>query len=374
MVKRIDTETILTPPAPANVLERSVGDVSFLAGMLVDKFAYHLPLYRQHQRLRDSGIELSRSTLIGWTSRAIDLLAPITAAQSAHVLNSRVLAMDETSIKAGREAKGKMRTGWLWPVYGDSDEVVFHYAPSRAHRHVHAFLGEFCGTLLTDGYEAYAAYAGQRPGEVLHAQCWSRTRRGFERANDSDPEAAAEALAMIGAMYGHEKQLRAEGLSGDDKRAYRHTHTRPVVETFWLWCDARCHRTELLAKSPLAKALNYALQRRTALEVFLQDPEVSIDTNHLERALRPIAMGKRNWLFASTEVGAQRVGIIQSLLATCRLHAVDPYTYLVDVLQRISVHPHKHVIELTPRHWKSLFADNPLRSDLGPYPHVPPSH
>ena len=140
VVKRIDTETILTPPAPANVLERSVGDVSFLAGMLVDKFAYHLPLYRQHQRLRDSGIELSRSTLIGWTSRAIDLLAPITAAQSAHVLNSRVLAMDETSIKAGREAKGKMRTGWLWPVYGDSDEVVFHYAPSRARRHVHAVM------------------------------------------------------------------------------------------------------------------------------------------------------------------------------------------------------------------------------------------
>ena len=172
VVKRIDTETILTPPAPANVLERSAADVSFLAGMLVDKFSWHLPLYRQHQRLRDSGITLSRSTLIHWASRAIDLLAPITAAQSAHVLTSRVLAMDETSIKAGREGKGKMRTGWLWPVYGDSDEIVFPYAPSRAHRHVYAFLGEFRGTLLTDGYEAYAAYAGRRPGEVTHARCW----------------------------------------------------------------------------------------------------------------------------------------------------------------------------------------------------------
>ena len=150
VVKRLDTETILTPPAPANVLERSAADVSFLAGMLIDKFCWHLPLYRQHQRLRDAGIELSRSTLIHWTSRAIDLLAPVTAAQSAHVLTSRVLAMDETSIKAGREAKGKMRTGWLWPVYGDCDEIVFHYAPSRAHRHVHGFLGEFRGTLLTD--------------------------------------------------------------------------------------------------------------------------------------------------------------------------------------------------------------------------------
>ena len=374
VVKRLDTKTILTPPAPANVLERSAVDVSFLAGMLVDKFAYHLPLYRQHQRLRDAGITLSRSTLIYWTSRAIDLLAPITAAQSAHVLASRVLAMDETSIKAGREAKGKMRTGWLWPVYGDADEVVFHYAPSRAHRHVHAFLGEYRGTLLSDGYEAYAAYAGQRPGEVTHALCWSHTRRGFERANDSEPEAVAEALAMIGAMYGHEKQIRADRLTGDDKRAYRHTHTRPVVETFWRWCRAQCHRTELLPKSPLAKALNYALERRSGLEVFLDDPEVAIDTNHLERALRPIPLGKRNWLFTSSEVGAQRVGIIQSLLVTCRLHAVDSYTYLVDVLQRISVHPAKQAIELTPRMWKSLFANAPLRSDLGPHHHDPPSH
>ena len=374
VVKRLDTKTILTPPAPANVLERSAADVSFLAAMLVDKFCWHLPLYRQHQRLLDAGITLSRSTLVYWTSRAIDLLAPITDAQSAHVLASRVLAMDETSIKAGREAKGKMRKGWLWPVYGDADEVVFHYAPSRAHRHVHAFLGEYCGKLLSDGYEAYAAYAAQRPGEVTHALFWSHTRRYFERAKDSEPEAVAEALALIGAMYGHEKQVRADGLTGEDKRAYRQTHTRAVVETFWRWCREQCHRPELLPKSPMAKALSYAQERRAGLEVFLDDPEVAIDTNHLERALRPIPLGKRNWLFTSSEVGAKRVGIIQSLLVTCRLHEVDAYTYLVDVLQRISVHPANRAIELTPRMWKSLFADAPMRSDLGSHHHDPPSH
>ena len=130
----------------------------------------------------------------------------------------------------------------------------------------------------------------------------------------------------------------------------------------------------MLPKSPLAKALNYAVERRSGLEVFLDDPEVAIDTNHLERALRPIPMGKRNWLFASTEIGAQRVGIIQSLLVTCRLHAVDSYTYLVDVLQRISMHPAQRAIELTRRMWKSLFADAPLRSDLGVHHHDPPSH
>ena len=374
VVKRLDTETILTAPAPANVLERSAADVSFLAGMLVDKFCWHLPIYRQHQRLLDAGITLSRSTLVYWTSRAIDLLAPITDAQSAHVLASDVLAMDETSIKAGREAKGKMRKGWLWPVYGDADEVVFHYASSRAHRHVHAFLGEYRGTLLSDGYEAYAAYAAQRPDEVTHALCWAHTRRTFERAKDSEPEAVAEALAMIGAMYAHEEQIRADALTGEDKRAYRQTHTRPVVETFWRWCREQCHRPELLPKSPLAKALNYAQERRSGLEVFLDDPAVAMDTNHLERALRPVPLGKKNWLFASSEVGAQRVGIIQSLLVTCRLHEVDPYTYLVDVLQRISVHPANRAIELTPRMWKSLFADAPLRSDLGPNHHDPPSH
>ena len=237
-----------------------------------------------------------------------------------------------------------------------------------------AFLGEFRGTLLTDGYEGYAAYAGTRPGQVIHAQCWSHTRRGFERAKDGEPEAVAEALALIGAMYRHEKQIRDDTLTGAAKHEYRTVHIRPVVEAFWKWCRTSCERTDLLPKNPLAKALNYALQRRLGLEVFLDDPDVAIDTNHLERALRPIPMGKRNWLFTSTEVGARRVGIIQSLLVTCRLHGVDPYTYLVDVLQRISEHPAKRVRELTPRMWKSLFAHDPLPSALGHHNHDPPSH
>ena len=373
VVKRRDTQAILTAAAPANVLERTAADVSFLAGMLVDKFAWHLPLYRQHQRLLDAGITLSRSTLVYWTSRAIDLLAPIADAQSAHVLASRVLAMDETTIKAGREAKGKMRKGWLWPVYGDADEVVFHYAPSRAHCHVHTFLGEYRGTLLSDGYEAYAAYAAQRPGEVTHALCWSHTRRGYERAKDSEPEAVAEALAMIGAMYAHEEQIRADALTGEDKRAYRQTHTRPIVEIFWRWCDAQCHRPELLPKSPLAKALNYAgtpfrtggIPRRPRCGHRYESHRAGA-TSDSPREEELAVRFERG--------GAQRVGIIQTLLVTCRLHEVDAYTYLVDVLQRISVHPANRAIELTPRMWKSLFADDPLRSDLSPRHHDPPPH
>jgi len=361
--KLLDDQTILTTPAPANVLDKSVADVSFLAGMLIDKFCYHLPLYRQHQRLIHSGIQVSRSSLTTWAGRAIDLLRPIVDAQSRHVLQSRVLAMDETPIKAGRKNKGKMHQAYFWPMYGDADEMVFHYASSRAHHHVNVFLGDFNGTLLSDGYEAYAAYVRQKD-TVTHAQCWSHCRRKFEKAQHSEPGASDEALALIGALYRHEQIIRDRQLEGEQKLAYRTQHSEPVVTAFWAWCDKQCHRPDLLPSSPLSKALKYAMARKASLQVFLADPQVPIDTNHLERGLRVIPTGKKNWLFCWTEIGADRVAIIQSLLVTCRLQGVDPYTYLVDVLQRISEHPASQVADLTPRVWKEKFSHNPMKSDL----------
>ena len=363
LYKRLDDLTIMTTPAPANVLDKSVVDVSFLAGMLIDKFCYHLPLYRQHQRLLQAGIQVSRSSLTTWAGRAIDLLEPIVEAQHQHLLQGRVLAMDETPIKAGRQKKGKMRQAYFWPIYGQDDEIVFCYAPSREHRHVQEFLGEFCGTLLSDGYEAYAAYAKKNDG-ITHAECWSHCRRGFERAQDSEPAASAEALALIGALYRHEQIIRDRQLAGDKKQAYRTEHSEPIVKAFWGWCDDQCHRPDLLPSNPLAKALKYAGARHTSLQVFLSDPDVPIDTNHLERGLRPIPLGRRNWLFAWTEIGAERIGLIQSLLVTCRLQGVDPYVYLVDVLQRISEHPASQVLDLTPRLWKTRFSHHPMKSDL----------
>jgi transposase len=235
----LDDLSIATTPAPANVIEKSVADVSFLAGMLPDEFCYHLPLYRQHQRLLQSGIQLSRSTL---TTRAIDLLRPIVDAQAQHLLQSRVLAMDEVPIKAGRQA-------YFWPIYGEDDESVFHDAPSRAHHHVQAFLGEFSATLLSDGYEAYAAYA-RHNAEVTHAACWSHCRRHFEAAKDSEPAASTEALALIGALYRHEEVSRERGLTGKEKLAYRSAHSEPVVQAFRTWCDRQYHRPDLLPSSP----------------------------------------------------------------------------------------------------------------------------
>ncbi len=360
--KRRDNGKIITAQAPVNVLERTATDVSLLAGLLIDKFAWHLPLYRQHQRLQQAGIQVSRASLTTWSNRAIDLLAPIVEAQYRHILQSRVLAMDETPIKAGRQQRGKLRQAYLWPLYGDADEIVFRYAPTRAHHHVQDWLKDFAGTLLSDGYEAYAAYARNNPG-VTHAQCWSHCRRHFEQAQESDA-AASEALTLIGGLYRHEQIIRDQALAGADKLAYRSRHSEPIAQAFWAWCDEQCHRLDLRPQDPLSKALTYAGSRKASLQVFLGDPEVAIDTNHLERSLRPVPMGKKSWLFCWTEIGAERVGIIQSLLVTCRLHGVDPYVYLVDVLQRVGMHPASGVIELTPREWKTRFAADPLKSDL----------
>jgi transposase len=258
-----------------------------------------------------------------------------------------------------------MKSGYFWPVYGEQDEVCFPFFPSRAAAHVRTALGLMQGpdrVLLTDGYAAYGQYA--RKLGIAHAQCWVHCRRGFVEAIDADPDAVQEALKQIGELYAIEDQIKERGLTGDAKRQHRLTHSKPRVDTFFEWIDEQFQRQGLLPSSPLTHALSYARERRTGLEIFVDDPDVPMDTNHLERALRVIPMGRRNWLFCWTEMGAKQVGIIQSLLATCRLHAIDPYEYLVDVLQRVGRHPASRVAELTPRLWKEHFAGNPLRSDL----------
>ena len=258
-----------------------------------------------------------------------------------------------------------MKTGYFWPVYGEHDEVCFPFFPTRAQVHVEKLLGlsRAAGSvLLSDGYAAYASYA-KRTG-LTHAQCWAHTRREFFEAQAAEPEGAGAALAQIGALYAVEAQIRERQLTGEGKRLHRLTHSKPQVEVFFDWIERQFQRQGLWPSNPFTKALAYARERRRGLEVFLTDPDVPIDTNHLERALRAIPMGRKNWNFCWTELGARHVGIVQSLIVTCRLHGIDPYTYLVDVLQRVGQHPASRVAELTPRQWKQHFADQPLRSDL----------
>ncbi len=365
VVKLAATGALTAPAAPPAVLPGSYADVSLLAGMLVDKLRYHLPLYRQHQRLLAAGITVSRAALTGWVHRSGELLEPIYAAQLASILQSQVIAMDETPIRAGRKKgkPGKMKTGYFWPLYGDQNEVAFPFAPTRAHAQVEALLGDFRGTLVSDGYEAYERFRAKH-AEVVHALCWAHARRQFVKAEEAEPARALQALAQIRALYEVEREIAEQALAGEAKLARRATHSQPVVARFFAWLEQELVAHALLPTNPFTKAAHYALARKAGLEVFLSDPDVPLDTNHLERALRPIPMGRKNWLFCWTELGAERIGQIQSLITTCALHGVDPYTYLVDVLQRIDTHPFSAVEQLTPRLWKQHFAAAPLRSLL----------
>ena len=279
------------------------------------------------------------------------------------MLLSKVLAIDETWIKAGLKEKGKMLQAYFWPVYGDQDEICFTFSLTRGVSHLKSLLEGYSGTILSDGYKAYECYAA-RMEELIHALCWVHSRRQFVDAEKQEPEAVAVALDHIGKLYKIEKEIRSQSLKGKAKRSYRQDKAKKVVDEFFAWCHEQRQREDLVPSNPLSKALRYVQNREHGLRVFLDDPEIPLDTNHVERGLRCVPMGRKNWMFCWTEVGAEHAGIIQSLLVTCRLHDINPYNYLVDVLQRVDQHPASRVSELTPREWKNRFADNPLRSDL----------
>ena len=365
VVKLTTTQTLVCAPLPTGVFEGSRADVSFIAGLLVDKFVYHLPFYRQHQRLTDAGFDLGRPWLTRVGQQAIALLDPIYEAQFESIRASRVKAMDETPIKAGRGEPGKLKAAYFWPVYGEHDEICFPFFESRRAEHVEQALGltpAERGVLLTDGYGAYGQYV-QKTG-LTHAQCWAHTRRHLFEAQSAAPEVAAKGLDMIGELYSVEQRIRDLKLTAARKRDYRLDHAKPVIERFFAWVTTQFEAQGFLPSNPMTKALAYARERRLGLEVYLTDPDVPIDTNHLERALRAIPMGRKAWMFCWTELGARHVGIMQSLVTTCRLHGINPYDYLVDVLQRVGQHPANRVAELTPRLWKHHFAHTPLRSIL----------
>ena len=365
VIKRRDTQALSCPPAPAGVLEGSRADVSLIAGLLIDKMQWHLPLHRQHQRMAQAGIRVSRGWLTQISSQAIGLLAPVYEAQLESIRGSRIKAMDETPIKAGRTGPGKMKNCYFWPVYGERDEVCFPFFETRAHASVEAILGlrpRPDAVLLSDGYGAYAAYA-EKTG-IAHAQCWAHCRREFFNAQSIEPELAGQALERIGRIYEIEQEIRQRKLSAANKHLHRMTHSKPVVEAFFEWVRQRLADKALLPTNRLVQALGYAHAREHALSLFLGEPDLPVDTNHLERSLRPIPLGRKNWMFSWTELGARQIGIVQSLICTCQLHGINAYDYLVDVLQRIDRHPAARVDLLTPRLWKEHFAQQRLRSEI----------
>jgi transposase len=275
LIKLKETQRIHCPRAPQGVIDGSRADVSFLAGLIVDKMAYHLPLYRQHQRLQDSGIQVSRAWLTQLIQQGIGLLEPIYTAQFDSIRDSRIKAMDETPIKAGRSGHSKMKTGYFWPVYGGQDEVCFPFFPSRHADHVRAALGaahDADAVLLTDGYAAYQAYA-KKVG-IIHALCWSHCRRKFFEAHADEPEGVEAALKRIAALYEIEEQIREQQFVGENKRLHRLTYSKPHVEAFFHWIERQFEQQGLTPTRPFTVALEYARERRMGLEVFLTDPDV----------------------------------------------------------------------------------------------------
>lgn len=363
-VKRKDTGEMKTTPMPASVLGNSVADVSLLAGLIIDKSQYHLPLFRQHQRLLASKIMLSRSSLTSMLHASLSLLEPIYESQLDSIRASRMVWMDEIPMKAGRIEPGKMRDSYVWPIMGEQGEVCFVWKESRAHKHAKEILGDkFEGVLITDGYQAYSNYA-KLHDEIIHAQCWSHTRRKFLDAEDGEPGLVATALDYIGMLYEVEKQIKELNLDEDKKVLHRLLYSKPIVEQFFDWLQNAFASHVLLPSSKFSVAANYALTREAGLKVFLSFPEVPLDTNAVERELRCIALGRKNWNFCWTEAGAKYLCIAQSLIRTCTLHKVDPWQYLVDVLQRVDSHPMSQVHQLTPRLWKENFQHQRLKSTL----------
>nr|WP_306800335.1 IS66 family transposase [Endozoicomonas sp. YOMI1] len=260
-----------------------------------------------------SGITVSRGTLTNLEQRAGDLLRPVASVVLDSCLESQTLALDETPTKAGLKSKGKMKKGYFWCFYGDQDEIAFIYSNSRSCDVIEPYLKEFEGVLLTDGYPGYDSLCSKYP-KITHAECWTHSRRYFVKAEKVEPEATKEALKQIGALYKVEDDIRRQELEGDTLRDYRQLKAKPLVDQFFEWNREQLRRLDLVPTNPLSKALGYVHKRETELQVYLNDPTVAIDTNHLERGLRCIPMGRKNWMFCWTE---ERCG------QCCRVPDVD---------------------------------------------------
>lgn len=338
--------------APARVIEGGLPTEATVAHVLVAKYADHLPLYRQAQIYARQGIQLDRSTLADWVGRAAWLLRPIRDRLFEVLKTSEKLFADETTAPVLDPGRGTTKTGQLW-AYARDDRpwggevppgVVYVYAPDRKAERPMAHLDRFRGILQVDGYAGYRPLAEK--GTVRLALCWAHVRRKFyELAAAGNALIADEALKRIAEIYHVETSIR--GKPAEERRAARDLVSRPLVANLLLWLDEQIGR--ISGKSRLAEAIRYALTRWEGLTLFLDDGRVEIDNNTVERAIRPLALTRKNALFAGSDGGADHWAVIASLIETCKLTAVEPQAYLADVLTRIvNDHPNSRIDELLP--------------------------
>ena len=345
-------EGVIQAPAPARLIEGGLPTEATVAQVIVAKYADHLPLHRQAQIYARQGVRLDRSTLADWTGRAAWLLGPVHARLLERLKRSEKLFADETTAPVLDPGRGRTKTGQLW-AYARDDRpwngpeppgVAYVYAPDRKAERPIAHLKGFRGVLQVDGYAGYRALA--EAGDVRLAFCWRHVRRRFyELAAAGPAPIAAGALARISELYDIEREIR--GRSADERRAARQARSRPLIEALEPWLRARLET--ITQKGKLAEAIRYALSRWEGLSRVLDDGRVELDSNIVERAIRPIALNRKNALFAGSDGGGQHWAVLASLIETCKLNAVEPHAYLADVLSRlVNHHPNSRIDHLLP--------------------------
>ena len=343
---------VVQAPAPSRLIEGGLPTDATVAVVLVSKYADHLPLYRQSQIYARQGIDLDRSTLADWVGRAAFMLQPVHERLLAVLKASSKLFADETTAPVLDPGRGRTKIGQLWAYarddrpWGGSDPpgVAYVYAPDRKAKQPIAHLAGFTGILQVDGYSGYRALAERN--DVQLAFCWSHVRRPFyELAAAGPAPIASEALERIAGLYAIEKEIR--GRSAEERRAVRQDRSRPIIDDLEPWLKAKL--ALISQKTKLATAIRYALSRWNGLTRFLDDGRVEIDSNVVERSIRPIALNRKNALFAGSDGGGEHWAVIASLIETCKLNGMDPHTYLSDVITKIvNGHPNSRIDELLP--------------------------
>ena len=364
-VQRTDADTApVIAPLPACLQERGLAAPGLLAHVLVSKYCDHLPLYRQEQIFAQRHkINLPRQTLARWVELAADWLQPIYEHIHTGVMAGGYVQVDETPINYLDPGNGKTRQGYLWTGSRPGGDVFFHWATSRAAACLANIIPvNFIGTVQCDGYSAYRALAAERKGVVALAGCWAHVRRKFFESLESSPRTAAWILRQLQHLYLIESRLREVKAGPRLRQAVRAHQSRPIVQRLERALPRLKASGRYLPQSPLGTAMDYALGQWTTLQVFLQDGRVEIDNNLVENAIRPTAIGKKNWLFIGEANAGARSAILYTIIESCRRRHLDPYAYLRDVLTRLPHLTNWQIPEVIPSAWKSTPPQQQLAS------------